>query len=178
MDCREFRENHFAFVDDTLPGIELVGMQMHITECESCARHDANVRRSLMLFRNLPLVQPSPGFSDRLQKKLLDAKMADAATATSARSRKLAAAAAVAATSVVMLGYIGMSLRHVDSPKDIIFPPVVASAPLESSTTPITSPAPEMVVAVPAGLPIWTAALFAEQAPVHFVSVDLATIAR
>ena len=34
MDCREFHEQHFAFVDDTLPGIELVGMQMHLTECE------------------------------------------------------------------------------------------------------------------------------------------------
>lgn len=178
MDCREFRENHFAFVDDTLPGIELVGMQMHVTECESCARHDANIRRSLMLFRNLPSIQPSPGFSQRLQKRLIEAKLADAAMTNAGRSRKLAASVAV--TSVVMLGYIGFSLQHVDSAKDITFPPVVASAPRSSppSMPSMPSPAAEMVAAVPAGLPIWTAALFAEQTAVHFASVDLTAVDR
>ena len=174
MDCREFRENHFAFVDDTLPGVELVRMQMHITECESCSRQDATVRRSLMLFRNLPVIQPSAGFSERLEKKLLDARMADASALHSGRARKLAVT--VALTSVAMLGYIAVSLRQVDYPKDITFPPVVASAPQSGSS--ITTPAPEMVVAVPAGLPIWTAALYAEQTAVHFASVDLTTTAR
>jgi len=175
MDCREFRESHFAFVDDTLPGVELVRMQMHITECESCARHDAAVRRSLMLFRNLPSIQPSAGFSQRLEQRLLDARMADMAAANSGRSRKLAATVAV--TSVVILGYIGVSLREVDYPRDIVFPPVVASAP-SSGATQIDSPAPEMVVAVPAGLPIWTAALYAEQTAVYFASADLTATAR
>jgi hypothetical protein len=79
MDCRDFQENHFAFVDDTLPGVELVGMQMHLNECEKCAKHDANVRRSLMLFRNLPSIEPSADFSLRLQQKLAQAKAQDAA---------------------------------------------------------------------------------------------------
>jgi hypothetical protein len=175
MDCREFREKHLAFVDDTLPGIELVGMQMHLTECDGCSRQDAIVRRSLMLFRNLPAVQLSPDFSVRLQQRLHEAKMADQAAAHSGRTRKLAAAAA-GITSVVMLGYIGMSLRHVDYPQDIVFPPVVATA-IEPGLA-MSSPAPEMVASVPAGLPIWTAALFAEQAPVHFASIDLTTSAR
>lgn len=170
MDCSDFRENHFAFVDDTLPGIELVGMQMHLTECEGCAKHDAMVRRSLMLFRSLPSIEPSADFSVRLQQRLSEAKMADAEISHSGRARKFAVT--VGLTSVVMLGYIGMSLKQVDSPQDIVFPPVVA---LASRATPgqITSPGPEMVASVPAGLPIWTAALFAEQAPVHFASIDL-----
>jgi len=174
MDCREFRENHLAFVDDTLPGIELVGMQMHLTECDGCAHQDAMIRRSLMLFRNLPAIELSPDFSVRLQQRLHEAKVADQAAAQSGRTRKFAAAAGI--TSVVMLSYIAMSLRHVDYPQDIVFPPVVATA-IEPGVE-MSSPAPEMVASVSAGLPIWTAALFAEQAPVHFASIDLTTTAR
>lgn len=169
MDCKQFRENHFAFVDDTLPGIELVGMQMHIAECQECARHDAIVRRSLMLFRSLPPIQPSPGFTARLERRLADARLADA-MAQSGRSRRLATTVVI--TSAVMLGYIGISLRRVDSPGDIRLPPVVALAPSSDLTPPeIDSPAPEMVAAASAGLPIWTAALLAEQT-VHFASLE------
>jgi hypothetical protein len=175
MDCRDFQENHFAFVDDTLPGIELVGMQMHLNECEKCARQDANVRRSLMLFRNLPPIEPSPDFSARLYQKLEHAKAEDAVALHAGRSRRFAAAVAI--TSIVMLGYIGVSLREVDFPQDIVFPPVVANIP-ENPTTPMTSPGTAMVASVPAGLPMWTAALFAEQATVRFASIDLASSTR
>lgn len=175
MDCREFREKHFAFVDDTLPGIELVGMQVHLTECESCSRHDAMIRRSLMLFRSLPAIEPSPGFSSRLEQKLREARIADAAAVQGGRTRRFAAAVTI--TSAVMLAYIGFSLRHVDTPQDIVFPPVVATAP-DPAPMSIGAPAPEMVASVPAGLPIWTAALFAEQTPVHFASLDQVSTAR
>ncbi len=175
MDCREFREKHFAFVDDTLSGIEIVGLQLHLNECESCARQDAIVRRSLLAFRNLPRIEPSAGFSERLHRRLEEVKAADTATAANAgRSRRFATAVAV--TSVVMLGYIAISLRQVDSSRPLMLPPVVATLP-ESSPVAMTAPGPEMVAAGPAGLPIWTAAMFAEQAPVHFASVDL-TLAR
>jgi hypothetical protein len=175
MDCRDFQENHFAFVDDTLPGIELVGMQMHLNECEKCARQDAIVRRSLMLFRNLPSIEPSADFSSRLQQKLERAKAQDAAAFHPGRSHRFAAA--VALTSLVMLGYIGVSLREVDFPQDIVFPPVVANIP-ENPAIPMTSPGTAMVASVPAGLPMWTAALFAEQVPARFASVDLTTSTR
>lgn len=177
MDCKHFRDNHFAFVDDTLPGIELVGMQVHLNECESCAKHDTMVRRSLMLFRSLPSIQPSPDFSDRLERKLKAARLADAAAAHAGRTRTFAVAIAV--TSVAMLGYIGISLQNVDSPRDIVHPPVVALAP---TSTPVLeeigSPAPEMLVAVSAGLPLWTAALLAEQSPVHFASLEMTSATR
>ncbi len=175
MDCREFQEKHFAFVDDTLPGIELVGMQLHLTDCEECSRRDSTVRRSLMLFRNLPPIEPSADFSSRLRDKLELAKAADAAEVKSGLSRKISAAMVV--TSVIMLGYIGLSLRQVDFPQDLILPPVVASIP-ESPASPMMSPGTAMLASVPAGLPMWTAALFAEQAPVHFVSIDRATTIR
>src|SRR5688572_3266127 len=177
MDCRQFRENHCAFVDDTLPGIELVGMQVHLTECEPCAKHDAIVRRSLMLFRSLPTIQPSSHFAERLEQRLEEAKVADEVMARSGRSRKLAATVAI--TSTAILGYIGFSLPQVDSPKDITFPPVVALAPVsDPAVSAMASPAPEMVAAASAGLPIWTAALLAEQSPVHFASLEHANTLR
>ncbi len=173
MDCREFQEKHFEFVDDTLPGIELVGMQMHLNDCEKCAKQDSLVRRSLMLFRNLAPIQPSADFSYRLQQKLELAKANDAVLAQSGRSRKFAAAVAV--TSVLMLGYISVSLREVDTPQNLTLPPVIASIP---EATPMTAPGTAMLASVPAGLPIWTAALFAEQASVRFASLDLSATPR
>jgi hypothetical protein len=71
-----------------------------------------------------------------------------------------------------MLGYIGVSLRQVDYPQDIVLAPVVAMAS-QNGDSQLSGPAPEMVASVPAGLPMWTAALFAEQVPVHFASLDL-----
>jgi anti-sigma factor RsiW len=170
MDCREFRDQHLSYVDDTLPGIELVRMQMHLTECPECAKHDATIRRSLMLFRSLPRIEPSSDFSQKLEKKLREAKLADAAAISSGRTRRLGAA--VTLSSVLMLGYIGLSLRQVDTPQDIVLPPVVALAK-SAEAEPSPGPAAEMIAAVPAGLPLWTAALFAEQTPVHFASIEL-----
>jgi hypothetical protein len=169
MDCREFYDKHFAFVDDTLSGIELVGMQRHIAECEGCARHDTVVRRSLLLFRNLPRIEPSPDFGQRLNARLGELKEAERFPEFQ-HSRKFAVIVAIA--SVVMLGYITSSLRNVDVARDIVFPPVVASLP-ETELSPITTAAPALIASVPAGLPLWTAALYAELAPVHFASADL-----
>jgi hypothetical protein len=169
MDCREFHDKHFAFVDDTLSGIEIVGIQRHIAECKDCARHDALVRRSLMLFRSLPRIEPSPDFSERLAGRIRDMKEAENFPGFQ-HSRKLVATVAIA--SVMMLGYIGSSLRNVDSPRDIVFPPVIASLP-EPEVSPMITPSPALVASVPAGLPIWTAALYAELAPVHFASANL-----
>ena len=169
MDCREFQENHFAFIDDTLSGIELVGMQRHIAECENCAKHDATVRRSLLLFRNLPRIEPSAQFSERLNNRLRALRESEASSAFH-HSGKFAAVVAVA--SVVMLGYIGSSLRDVDAPRDIVFPPVIASVP-ESELVPLTMPAPALIASAAAGLPIWTAALYAERQPLHFATADL-----
>ena len=169
MDCRDFHKNHSGFIDDTLCGIELVSMQRHLLECESCAKHDAIVRRSLLLFRNLPRIEVSADFSDRLNARLSEIKEAESFPRFH-HSMKFAATVGIA--SLVMLGYIGSSLRDVDTARDILFPPVVASVP-ESEMSAIATPAAALVASGPAGLPIWTAALYAELAPVHFASANL-----
>jgi hypothetical protein len=166
MDCREFCEKHVAFVDDTVAGIELVRMQRHIAECESCAKHDARIRRALLLFRNLPSIEPSAGFSERLDERIRrECEGGDILAVTQRNLRRGAIAATLA--SAAMLGYIATTLSHSESPRDMLMPPVVASIP-EPELTPITTSTPAIVASVSAGLTIWPAAVFAEQAPVRF----------
>jgi anti-sigma factor RsiW len=178
MDCREFCDKHVAFVDDTLAGIELVRMQRHIAECESCAKHDAKVRRALLIFRNLPLIEPSADFSQRLEARLLRECHGEDFLATTQRNLRRGAIAATLA-SAAMLGYIATTLYHSDSPRDLVMPPVVASLP-EPELTAITTSTPAIVTSVSAGLTIWPAALFAEQAPTRFAhsKLELANFTR
>ena len=178
MDCREFCEQHVAFVDDTLAGIELVRMQRHIAECESCAKHDAKIRRALLLIRNLPSIELSADFSERLEARLKECHSEHLLATTQRNLRRGAIAATLA--SAVMLGYIGTTLNHrTDAPRDLVMPPVIASIP-EPELTPITTSTPAIVASVSAGLTIWPAALFAEQVPVHFAhsKLELANYTR
>ena len=178
MDCREFCEQHVAFVDDTLAGIELVRMQRHIAECESCAKHDAKIRRALLLIRNLPSIELSADFAERLEARLKECHSEHLLATTQRNLRRGAIAATLA--SAVMLGYIGTTLNHrTDAPRDLVMPPVIASIP-EPELTPITTSTPAIVASVSAGLTIWPAALFAEQVPVHFAhsKLELANYTR
>ena len=177
MDCRDFCDQHLAYVDDTLAGIELVRMQRHIAECESCAKHDAKIRRALLLFRNLSPIEPSADFSHRLEARLKECQREQ--LVHTQRNLRIGAVAATLA-SAVMLGYIGTALYdHASPPGDIVMAPVVATIP-EPEIMPITSSAPAIVASVSAGLTIWPAALFAEQVPVGFAhsKLELANYTR
>jgi hypothetical protein len=178
MDCREFCDKHVAFVDDTLAGVELVRMQRHIAECEICARHDAKIRRALLLIRNLPPIEPSAGFTQRLEARLLRECHSDDLLATTQRNLRRGAIAATLA-SAAMLGYIATTLSRSDAPRDLVMPPVVATIP-EPELMPITTSTPAIVASVSAGLTIWPAALFAEQVPVRFAhsKLELANYTR
>ena len=168
MDCKQFRDNHCAFTDDTLAGIELVRMQRHIMECERCARLDWTVRRSLLVFRNLPSIEPSENFADRLQEKIRNSMAAQAAHQRSFRFAGTAAAIFGAA----VLGYIVIALPNSELQRDIVMPPVIASVP-DFDIPAVSAGGPAIVASVSAGLPIWTAALYAEQAPQHFAHPEL-----
>lgn len=163
MRCSEFRDLHCSFVDDTLAGVELVRMQRHVGECARCARLDASVRRSLMLVRSLPAIEPSPGFSFRLDARLLECRLSQANT-SGGRFRTVAAIGAIA--SLIMLGYVAETMKVADQrPADIVLPPAIAMA-----VPPDTTPAPSIVASVSAGMPIWPAALLVEQGGLQTVS--------
>jgi hypothetical protein len=163
MRCSEFKDLHCSFVDDTLAGVELVRMQRHIAECAGCARLDAGVRRSLMLVRSLPHIEPSADFSLKLDARLRECRL-NQATASTGRFRTVAAIGALA--SLIMLGYVAETMRIADQKQpDIVMPPAIAMA-----VPPDSTPAPSIVASVSAGIPIWPAALLVEQGGLQTVS--------
>src|SRR5215831_5065062 len=109
MDCRQFREKHVAFVDDVLPAIEMRAMQQHRAVCARCSRHDTSIRRSLLLVRNLPPIEPSADFAARLNERL--ALLGPAARTDIVSPRPLlppTAAVAAIAAGVVVVAYMAL----------------------------------------------------------------------
>ncbi|HUF26730.1 MAG TPA: hypothetical protein VMM18_07090 [Gemmatimonadaceae bacterium] len=167
MDCRAFRKNHVAFVDDLLPGVEMVAMQCHRSGCDACARHDMLVRRSLLLVRNVPIIQPSTDFARRLNARLRECPQLDG-MAQGVRGRGSRSVIAAAA-SVLVVGYLSVSaleLLQPDAP--MVMTPAVAYEPAPQ-TPPIASPS-VVAAAVSTGIPLWSSMLLAEQAPAHFAA--------
>ena len=186
MRCSEFRDLHCSFIDDTLAGVELVRMQRHIAECPPCAAHDAKVRRSLMVLRSLPPIEPSPDFGARLDRRLRECQGETPCPAVSFRT--VASIGLVA--SAAMLMYMGESLRVAtpqERAQDIVFPPVVAmatppapvalgaqtqhdAAAAEPAADTSSNTAGVIVASVGAGVPVWPVAALIEQPSVQLVN--------
>src|ERR671932_2022204 len=128
MYCREFRNKHLEFVDHTLTDVEFVAMQAHLAECPCCARHDTALRRGLLIFRNLPAVEPSPDFVSRLNAKLHQINQADARAAMY-RGPGFGSFIAAAA-GVLAAGFIAVSMfNSAEPPRSLSLAPVVATRP-------------------------------------------------
>ena len=175
MNCREFRRKHDAYIDDTLSGVELDAMARHRTYCESCARLDTRVRRALLIAHNLPTIEVSAHFSERLQRRLAEERALLGVTRTSAvamsgsRWRPLSATT-FAATAAGILAVAGLAATLTGigrEPATIRLAPVVASMP---EAEPSTLAMPAMVASMPTGMTVWPALYVAQQAPWHFAS--------
>jgi anti-sigma factor RsiW len=68
--CRQFRRQHAEFVDGYLSDEAQRAGREHLDECPVCARHDVQIRRSLMALQSLPMIEPSAGFHNRLCERL------------------------------------------------------------------------------------------------------------
>ena len=168
MDCRSFRKNHVAFVDDVLPGEEIVAMQRHLFDCVTCAAHDAKVRRSLLVFRNLPPVEPSPDFYARLTARIESERTAPRPM-FAARGPGIGTFMGVAA-GLVTIGYLTASSLDWTAPRrDVALAPVVATLP---DTPPPSVASQALIASVSAGMPMWPMVYFAEQAPLRFAQVQ------
>lgn len=174
MDCRSFRRQHLAFVDDTLPGVDLVRMERHRNECEACARLDRDVRRSLLLIRNnLPTIQPSSDFSARLAKRLDDERRRQVAPPPLFRGPGMSGFLSMS-LGVVALGLFAVVMRDGAAPSSVAseargaarLPSVVYrpnGAPLGvNATLPVAPPA--FVASVSTGMAVWPALLMMEEA--------------
>ena len=173
MDCSKFRDRHVAFVDELLRDADLVAMQRHLTECESCARHDTAIRRGLLVARNMPRVQPSADFMVRLNARLRDVRARDAAVAAY-RGPGWGSFLATA-TGVVIVGVLAAGAMEMEPQGEIALAPVIASRPA-LPPQPIVDHA--YVLSASAGISVWTAALLAEQAPERLLSQSVRLAAR
>lgn len=175
MDCRSFRRNHLAYLDDTLPGVQMAEMRDHMQDCRRCARQDVAVRRSLLLLRNVPTVQVSRDFNDRLQQRLLTESARGPRNAATFRGPSFAFFAGTAA-SVVTLGSLGVMLLGSPSsaqadyprlPAVVAYPTVVVDGPSESVSM------PAFVASMSTGMPVWPALLLADEGSVRFATAEL-----
>src|SRR5262249_25048879 len=55
-----------------LTAVDMDAMRAHLGRCTNCAHQDTSVRRSLLLVRNLPVIEPSPDFMVRLNARLAE----------------------------------------------------------------------------------------------------------
>ncbi len=174
MNCREFRNKHDAYVDDTLSGVDLDAMALHRELCERCSQLDTRVRRALLVARNLPTIQPSATFSERLQARL-QTERSSGEVLGYCRDPFLAQGgslfntryAVIAALILMSAGAAGTFALTSTRENLIQMPPVVASVP-ETDVSPLTTPT--MVASVSMGMPMWPAVFVAQQAPWHFAN--------
>lgn len=160
MDCHRFHDLHLGFLDGSLADVDLVAMQRHSTECTRCHRHDTAVRHGLLLFRNLPVIEPSADFSRRLNARLSFERHRGASNSTTTARGPGLGAFAAAAAGVVAFGYMAAASFDLQQVPELRFAPVIASAPADPEL-PATNP--EMVASgVSAGMPVWPAALLAQ----------------
>ena len=162
MDCRTFRRNHCAYIDDTLPGVDLVAMEAHRAECAACGDYDARVRRSLLVVRNLPPIEVSADFSERLYQRLGEIEVDRRPVLTRSASRVPRYGAVAAGLLLASMG--GLALFDGDQPLHVELQPVVASERAHASDA--LSDAAIMATAS-AGLPVWPALILAEEIPMQ-----------
>lgn len=162
MDCRTFRRNHCAFIDDTLPGVDLVAMARHRAECSPCGEFDARIRRSLLVVHNLPAIECSPDFSERLFQRLRETEV-DRTPVLTRGGRPLARYGTVAALLLLAAGG-GLAMLDEGEPAQVRLQPVVASE-RAAVTDALSSSA--IMASASGGLPVWPALLLAEEIPMQ-----------
>ena len=200
MECRRFRQHHLAYLDDTLSGDMTTEAQQHILSCNACAAHDTLVRRSLMIARSMPTIEPSTEFQRKLRDRLAvcrnevrnDARSnfgrdraflsifstqpSLAATPWFALSKSLRSPRAFAAVAAgAVLGTMVWRGLSAGVTPVISMQPVVASQPVSTQPTPMFSPA--LISVMSTGNPVWPAAMMIEEAPTQFVSADFRLVA-
>lgn len=175
MDCKSFRKQHLAYLDDTLSGEQMSAALRHVMACDGCAAHDTLVRRSLMVARSMPSLEPSADFQARLRERLAECRAEQAAgrqpdpTLLAGRLwRSPRAVAAVAATAV--LGVIGWNGLPSNEVPELSMQPVIASQPALPKPAPYITPA--LMQAMATGNPVWPAAMLIDDAPTYFVNTE------
>lgn len=184
MDCSSFKRKHDAFIDDTLSGVEMSVMREHVAACERCAQAHHDLQRALLVARNLPRIEVSQGFQERLQARLERERIA-MATPRSVAARRPAPAPArgvstakgvAAAAALFAVAALGFQLRPGDNGPARL-DAVIASNP-PASNIGGEDPAPAFVASMSTGIPMWPALMLAEEGPLRYVAGEQDADAR
>ena len=168
MNCREFKSNHVGFVDDLLPAADMSEMRRHLLVCTTCAALDTRIRRSLLIVRNLPQIEPSADFFARLSEALKQAPPPERAR------RPLVAAAAVTAFTAALAAAIYFAMAVVPrtkTPVPVVPPPQTAA--LVAPVAPAQMNEVAIAATVPAGVPVWPAMFMVGELPNHMTSARI-----
>jgi hypothetical protein len=171
MDCREFRHKHVPFVDDVLPAIDMEAMRRHLTRCPKCSKQDTAVRRSLMLVRNLPTIEPSADFMNRLSVRLAEIGRPSYAELPSSKPFLPSFRSFV----VLAAGIGAIAVISIEAGRYFNTTAPLAAVPIASSTvdsTPTSATNAAIVASVPTGIPVWPAVLMVGEAPLRFANME------
>jgi len=127
----------------------------HLDECPVCARHDVQIRRSLMALQSLPMIEPSADFLDQLHERLAREELHYSPVPT--RRVRWGMATTIVAASVAMLLAASWRSRPVEAVRAA---PVMAIAPEQPA---LPRPVPARMASIQAS---------------HTPGVDSATVAR
>lgn len=185
MDCKHFRKQHLAYLDDALPGDLMAEAQRHVLVCDGCAAHDTLVRRSLMVVHNvvpkLPTIEPSAEFQAKLRARLAECRAERQAAASGtlgdpvmppvvnnrfvSPSRTMLAMAASA-----VIGALAFQAFRSETVPTLAMQPVMAMPPAPVTRGPYVDPA--LMQAMATGNPVWPATMIVEDAPVGFINAQ------
>ena len=168
MDCKAFARLHSGFLDDTLPGVQRAAMREHLSSCARCANRDAEVRRALLVLKNLPPIEVSEGFQDRLRARIAAESAAPARQPKADTGlMKWAAAAALLIAVVGVRNWPGWNGEVTPSR----LPAVVTSVPAMVEGA-IDESAPAYMASMSTGIPMWPALMLAEEGPLRFAATE------
>jgi anti-sigma factor RsiW len=170
MDCKAFAARHAAYIDDTLPGIEMVAMREHLSTCTRCSRRDADVRRALLLVKNLPAIEVSAGFNERLRSRIAAESAAPPPQNRTVSGSATIKWAAAAGLLVALIGIQRWDNGSQTAPSRL--PAVVASIPAETTDADDES-APAYMASMSTGIPMWPALMLAEEGPLRFAATGM-----
>ncbi len=185
MDCKHFRKQHLAYLDDTLPGDLMAQAQRHVLVCDGCAAHDALVRRSLMVVHNvapaMPSIEPSAEFQARLRARLAECRaertaavagtLGDTVMPPVAHNRFVSPSRTmIAMAASAVIGALAFQAFRSDTAPTLAMQPVMAMPPAPVARAPYINPA--LMQAMATGNPVWPATMIVEEAPVGFVNAQ------
>lgn len=190
MDCREFRKQHFAYLDDTLPGDTMAVTQQHVMKCDACAAHDTMVRRSLMLVRNVPALEPSAEFRQRMQVRLDEARCEKRMEQIRLAERPNSGASHASMLRPVVFSFVAATAlvaatlawrARTPAAEQIITLQAMPANRLNTanavdSTLPSVYITPAMLQAMATGNPMWPAALMVNDAPAQLVNSEFTQV--